>query len=613
MQAVRHRTILQGNLNHSRAAQDLMAQTMASWTASLAVVAEPYSIPSNWLGDLDSLVAIVPRPSTDSPPLSLIERGHGYVAAMWGDIAVMGVYFSPNRQLADFEAYLAYLAPAVARMPPGQVAVLGDLNARSTAWGDRVTKPKGRVLELWATTVGLSLLNRGNTYTCVRRRGGSIVDVSFATPALAARVRKWEVDLAVTLSDHRHIRIEIADHSSALCDASMPRSHRPPPKKAVYWWSTDLEDLRVACLGALRSFRRYRRRAQRHEEEEDRLYAAYCEAKKVLRTLRVAIAEAKAKAREEMLATLTEDPWGRPYKTVRGKLRPWAPPITETLEPALLENVVATLFPAQEDHTPPAMRPHAMASIDPPDPVSEGELGAAMLRLKAKNVAPGPDGIPGKVWVLAEEALGERLRALFTACLEQGRFPAAWKRGRLVLLKKEGRPADSPSAYRPIVLLDEVGKLLERIISVRLVQHLERVGPNLSPTQFGFRAERSTVDAILRVRELADAAVDSGGVLLAVSLDIANAFNTLPWAPKVPGAKARAARSGGGATAVRRRRSRSLEGAPGRQHSWPSHHRGNCPDTLRVGAAAARSPDVQGDPSAVGPRLLRGLPRHDRA
>ncbi|KAL0870554.1 hypothetical protein ABMA27_005524 [Loxostege sticticalis] len=101
---------------------------------------------------------------------------------------------------------------------------------------------------------------------------------------------------------------------------------------------------------------------------------------------------------------------------------------------------------------------------------------------------------------------------------------AEWFRGAMTHV------SDSPSAYRPIVLLDEVGKLLERIISVRLVQHLEHVGPNLSPTQFGFRAERSTVDAILRVRELAEGAVDSGGVLLAVSLDIANAFNTLPWA-----------------------------------------------------------------------------------
>ncbi|KAL0852664.1 hypothetical protein ABMA27_012503 [Loxostege sticticalis] len=571
-----------GNLNHCRAAQDLMAQTMASWTASLAVVAEPYSIPSNWLGDLDSLVAIVPRPSTDSPPLSLIERGHGYVAAMWGEIAVMGVYFSPNRQLAEFEAYLAYLAPAVARMPPGQVAVLGDLNARSTAWGDRVTKPKGRVLELWATTVGLSLLNRGNTYTCVRRRGGSIVDVSFATPALAARVRRWEVDLAVTLSDHRHVRIEIADHSSAVrsgrervspfprwaltrldremakeaafvqdwfgqptgpdvddaalrlrgamtevCNASMPRSHRPPPKKAVYWWSTDLEDLRVACLGALRSYRRYRRRAQGHAEEEDRLYAAYCDAKKVLRA---AIGAAKDAAREEMLESLNDDPWGRPYKAVRNKLRPIGPPLTETLQPDLLERVVRALFPDRTPYTPPRMDP-PRGSREPAsgfDPVSAEEFDNASDCLRSKRTAPGPDGVPARVVAIAAKEMGGRFRDLFDLCFEVGRFPKPWKEGQLCLLRKEGRPADSPSGYRPIVLLDEAGKLFERVIAARLNEHLATTGPNLADSQYGFRSGRSTIDAVMRLKSITAEAAERGDGVMAVSFDIANAFNSIP-------------------------------------------------------------------------------------
>lgn len=48
----------------------------------------------------------------------------------------------------------------------------------------------------------------------------------------------------------------------------------------------------------------------------------------------------------------------------------------------------------------------------------------------------------------------------------------------MVLLRKEGRPVDSPSAYRPIVLLDEVGKLFERIVVGRLIEHMERVEPN---------------------------------------------------------------------------------------------------------------------------------------
>jgi len=99
----------------------------------------------------------------------------------------------------------------------------------------------------------------------------------------------------------------------------------------------------------------------------------------------------------------------------------------------------------------------------------------------------------------------------------------------LVLLHKEGKDATTPSAYRPICLLDEAGKLFERVVTNRLVQHLKQVGPDISDAQYGFREGLSTVDAIQCVRNLAEERMAQGGVVLAVSLDIMNAFNSLPW------------------------------------------------------------------------------------
>ncbi|CAK1587314.1 unnamed protein product [Parnassius mnemosyne] len=172
---------------------------------------------------------------------------------------------------------------------------------------------------------------------------------------------------------------------------------------------------------------------------------------------------------------------------------------------------------------------------DDDDGIPEGtgvDLRVAVRRLKVRNTAPGPDGLPGKAWVLASEALGPRLEGLLSACLERGQFPLRWKTGKLVLIRKPGRPADSPSAYRPVVLLDEGGKLFERVIANRLAEHLAGTGPDFAEHQFGFRKRRSTVDAIMRVRALTtgDAvARGGGGVVLAVSLDIANAFNSMTW------------------------------------------------------------------------------------
>ncbi|XP_072766612.1 uncharacterized protein [Anoplolepis gracilipes] len=111
---------------------------------------------------------------------------------------------------------------------------------------------------------------------------------------------------------------------------------------------------------------------------------------------------------------------------------------------------------------------------------------------------------------------------------KHGAFPQQWKQAKLVLLPKEGKEEGTPSAYRPICLLDEVSKIFERIIAKRLVRHISREG-GLHEEQYGFREGRSTVDAISRVTSLTEEAVEGGGVALAVLLDIANAFNALPW------------------------------------------------------------------------------------
>lgn len=67
------------------------------------------------------------------------------------------------------------------------------------------------------------------------------------------------------------------------------------------------------------------------------------------------------------------------------------------------------------------------------------------------------------------------------------------------------------------------------MISARIVQHLAETGPNLHRLQFGFRPGMSTNDAILWVKDFVDDELQEGRVALAISLDIANAFNSLPW------------------------------------------------------------------------------------
>ncbi|CAB3237908.1 unnamed protein product [Arctia plantaginis] len=65
------------------------------------------------------------------------------------------------------------------------------------------------------------------------------------------------------------------------------------------------------------------RRRHRGDGEEDRLHEEYRRARK---TLKLAISRAKEEKRQEMLEGLNRDPWGRPYRAVRQKLRASGPP-----------------------------------------------------------------------------------------------------------------------------------------------------------------------------------------------------------------------------------------------------------------------------------------------
>lgn len=162
--------------------------------------------------------------------------------------------------------------------------------------------------------------------------------------------------------------------------------------------------------------------------------------------------------------------------------------------------------------------------------VTTSEVIKAIKRMGNKKV-PGPDGVPGIVVKTASQELSEPLAHIFTECLRQGRFPDQWKEASLVLLRKEEKPERSPSAFRPICLLAELGKLLERIIAQRLVSHMKNnLGFELAKKQYGFREHKSTIDAICSFRNWVEETIrETEGVTMAVSLDIANAFNSIPW------------------------------------------------------------------------------------
>ncbi|XP_041973403.1 uncharacterized protein LOC121729081 [Aricia agestis] len=204
-------------MNHCARAQDLMVQNMAQWSIDLALVSEPYRVlpRADWFGDADGLVALVFGPRVTPPSLGSTTKGHGFVVANMGALTVVGVYFSPNRPLAEFEMFLGRLTLYVGGAS-GPVLVAGDFNAKSTLWGSPATNARGRVMAEWLASTGLVVVNTGSDSTCVRRQGESIVDLTLASPNFATRIVGWHVSKEETLSDHRYIRFDVSAHTSEL-------------------------------------------------------------------------------------------------------------------------------------------------------------------------------------------------------------------------------------------------------------------------------------------------------------------------------------------------------------------------------------------------------------
>nr|XP_041632504.1 uncharacterized protein LOC121502829 [Drosophila kikkawai] len=124
---------------------------------------------------------------------------------------------------------------------------------------------------------------------------------------------------------------------------------------------------------------------------------------------------------------------------------------------------------------------------------------------------------------------------LYNICIAEKTFPRVWKKQRLVLITKPVKLNDDPSSFRPLCMLNTIGKIFERIIGNKLEREIEERGA-LSTHQHGFRKKRSTIDAIREVTQLAENAIKGerwqGGskkYCLVCTLDVKNAFNSANW------------------------------------------------------------------------------------
>lgn len=558
--------VTQINLNHCDVAQQLLWQSTTETKCDVAIIAEPYRVPpdnGNWVSDRAGMAAI--QVMGRFPIQEVVHSAdEGFVIAKVNGVFVCSCYAPPRWTLEQFHQMLdALTVNLVGRKP---VVIGGDFNAWALEWGSRRTNTRGYSLLEALAKLEVTLANEGTSSTFRKDGRESIIDVTFCSPSL---VKSWRVSEGYTHSDHLAIRYrvghqnpeavprarscerrwktkcfdkdlfvealrvdstssepnadELTDMLARACDVAMPRKLEPRnTRRPAYWWNEELSNLRANCIRA-------RRRVQRARTEADRE-----ERRVMFRVARAALKReiklSKSRCYKELCREAEANPWGDAYRIVMAKLKGSMTP-TETC-PEKLKIIVEGLFP-EHDITSWPPTPYDDEGINTAETahVTNEELVAVAKKLKIKK-APGPDGIPNVALKAAIEAYPDMFRTLMQKCLEDGQFPDRWKVQKLVLLPKPGKPPGHPGSYRPICLLDTVGKLLERIILNRLTIYTESEN-GLSKMQFGFRKRKSTVDAIRTVvgeAEKASKQKRRGDRYCAVvTIDVKNAFNSASW------------------------------------------------------------------------------------
>ncbi|XP_041451716.1 uncharacterized protein LOC121405175 [Drosophila obscura] len=175
--------LIQLNLNHCRAAQDLLKQTVRERGSEVAILSEPYRVPScsDWATDRSGRATLWTC-GVETPQSCDIKSADGFVRGKVGGKWVYSCYLAPSLPLETFSRIIDELIGDLRGR--SDVVVGGDFNAWAQEWGSSLTNARGRtVLEAYL---------------------GHVIDLTYASSALA-RNSSWRISDAYTASDHEAI------------------------------------------------------------------------------------------------------------------------------------------------------------------------------------------------------------------------------------------------------------------------------------------------------------------------------------------------------------------------------------------------------------------------
>ena len=161
--------------------------------------------------------------------------------------------------------------------------------------------------------------------------------------------------------------------------------------------------------------------------------------------------------------------------------------------------------------------------------IEEKEVRAA-VKATSPLKAPGPDGITNKALQVGVDLIAPHLTRIFNQSLKLGYCPSSFRASITAVLRKSDKANYAvPKAYRPIALLNTIGKIMDAVIARRL-SYLVETHHVLPPTHMGGRKQRSTEHALhavtAKIYERWNYGKD-GQVASLLLLDVSGAFDNV--------------------------------------------------------------------------------------
>ena len=502
------------------------------------------------------------------------------------NVHIHNLYSQPPGSLrtTTYESPIPKLAEALDQ--PGEHLVLGDFNLHHPMWSgiqDPVQHDMADRLIDIAQQANLQLLTPSGTITWSARGSQSTIDLAFGSESITNRLltcsvredldhgsdhwpvgieiaitppttqhtprRNWkgmdkdgvsagakalQVNTAVlnTVDQIKHFSDYLQFFIQELVENTVPWS-TPSSHKGAPWWTKEIHDL-------VQEERRARRKWQqtRDPQEAERCRSAGMEKRQLIK-------QSRTKAFREAIheASGTQDGVWKLAKWARTKGH--LPPELPTMPPLRTQTGLAETFTEKVEALRRRFYLGSQADLSDitdtsfdedtfpeqtllfPLEVTLPEALQAINKQKSGK-APGPDGVPMEFLKAMGNPMAAAIAKLATSCWRLGYYPDRFLEAKTIVLKKPGKATYSdPGAWRPIALLNTVGKVIEWIMAKRLQDAAEehRLLPD---TQMGARRGRSVDTALELLTEQIHTTWESKKhVATLLSLDISGAFDTV--------------------------------------------------------------------------------------